>query len=96
MGYLTLAMLGGWELAIVGIIGLLLFGSQLPKLARNAGKGISEFKRGLSEIDETVNKPPGEPNRPAAGGPTGPGPASSGNAPAGGAASNSTETQNPA
>jgi TatA/E family protein of Tat protein translocase len=30
-------------------IALLLFGARLPKMARNMGKGINEFKKGLNE-----------------------------------------------
>jgi TatA/E family protein of Tat protein translocase len=49
-------MLGPFELTIIGIIAVLLFGSQLPKLARNLGSGMVEFKKGLKygtdDIDE--------------------------------------------
>ena len=42
-----------WGWAVVLFIGLLLFGSRLPSVARNMGKGINEFKKGLNEgLDE--------------------------------------------
>lgn len=37
----------GW--LVVFFLALLLFGSRLPKVARNLGKGINEFKKGLNE-----------------------------------------------
>lgn len=43
---------GGWEVWIVLLIVLLLFGTRLPKLARSLGQGISEFKKGLAEPHE--------------------------------------------
>ena len=42
--------LGPPEIAIIGLVLLVLFGgSQLPKLMRGMGSGINEFKRGLKE-----------------------------------------------
>lgn len=41
---------GGWELLVILVVVLLLFGStRLPQLARGMGKSISEFKKGISE-----------------------------------------------
>ena len=42
---------GGWELWIILLIILILFGSRLPKVARSLGQGISEFKKGLNTPD---------------------------------------------
>ena len=36
----------GWELIVVMVIALLLFGTRLPEVARNLGKGVVEFKKG--------------------------------------------------
>lgn len=46
---LVAGMPGGWELWIILLIILILFGSRLPGIARSLGQGINEFKRGLSE-----------------------------------------------
>lgn len=46
---------GGYELLIVMIIALLLFGKRLPEVARNLGKGITEFKKGVRGIEEEVD-----------------------------------------
>ncbi len=38
------------EMIVVGIVGLLLFGKRLPEVARSLGKGMREFKDGMSGI----------------------------------------------
>lgn len=47
-------MLGinSYEMVIIGIIALLLFGKRLPEVARSLGKGIMEFKKGMSGVEE--------------------------------------------
>jgi len=49
-------MPGGYEMIIVGIIALLLFGKRLPEVARSMGKAITEFKRGVNNIEDEVNQ----------------------------------------
>jgi len=44
--------LGTPELLVILVVGLLLFGSKLPTLARSLGKGVTEFKKGLDGIEE--------------------------------------------
>ena len=49
--------LGGQELILILLIILLLFGAKkLPELARGLGKGMKEFKKAQSEIEEEFNK----------------------------------------
>lgn len=43
--------IGPMEMLFVGIIALLLFGKRLPEVARSLGKGITEFKKGLRDVD---------------------------------------------
>jgi sec-independent protein translocase protein TatA len=37
---------------VVGAIVLLLFGNRIPSLMRNLGQGITEFKKGMKEIED--------------------------------------------
>lgn len=46
---------GPFEMLIVGIIALLLFGKRLPEVARSLGKGIVEFKKGVRGIEDDVD-----------------------------------------
>lgn len=43
----------GWqEMIILAILGVLIFGKRLPEVGRSIGKGIVEFKKGLSGIED--------------------------------------------
>ena len=44
------------ELIIFCTIALLLFGKRLPEVARSLGKGIVEFKKGVSGIEDEVTQ----------------------------------------
>lgn len=45
----------GWELGVLLVLGLLIFGRRLPELGRSVGKTIVEFKKGLAGIESDVN-----------------------------------------
>src|SRR5262245_40787901 len=45
-----------WELLIILVIALLLFGKRLPEVARSLGKGGVEFKKGLKGVEEDVDQ----------------------------------------
>ncbi len=47
--------LGPFEMLLVAGIALLLFGKNLPKVARDAGKAIVEFKKGMAGIEHSVD-----------------------------------------
>lgn len=40
------------ELMIVGIVAVLLFGNKLPSVARSLGKSVTDFKKGMSGIEQ--------------------------------------------
>jgi sec-independent protein translocase protein TatA len=44
--------LGGWEILVVALVVLLLFGNRLPGLMRSLGQGVVEFKKGVQGIEE--------------------------------------------
>ena len=52
---------GPMEMLIIGVVAVLLFGKRLPEVGRSLGKGIVEFKRGISgiqdEIDTAAHRP---------------------------------------
>ena len=49
-------MLGTWEIVIIVLVILLLFGGKkLPELARGLGKGLREFKNASRDIKKEVN-----------------------------------------
>jgi sec-independent protein translocase protein TatA len=43
------------EMIIVAAVILLLFGNRLPGVMRSLGQGITEFKRGVNEIENDVD-----------------------------------------
>ena len=62
---MVLLFIGTTEIIVIGAIALLLFGGKkLPELMRGLGKGVKEFKEGMSEVREEItgeNSPQEEP-----------------------------------
>jgi len=53
--------IGDWELFILAVVALLLFGNKLPSMMRKLGSSLSEFKRAMDETREKVRKSIEEP-----------------------------------
>ena len=51
-----LPSLGGTELIIVALVCLLIFGNRLPSVMRSLGKSVTEFKKGVSGIEEDIDQ----------------------------------------
>jgi len=54
---------GTTEWIIILIIALLLFGKRLPEVARGLGRSLNEFKKGISEAQQTKDDVGGEINK---------------------------------
>jgi len=55
--------LGIWELLVILLIVLVVFGRRLPEVGEGLGKGIRSFRKSLKEPDEidvTPKKEPGQ------------------------------------
>jgi sec-independent protein translocase protein TatA len=48
--------LGAPELLITAFIALLLFGNRLPSVMRSLGKSVTEFKKGVSGIEDEIDQ----------------------------------------
>ena len=47
--------LGAGEIILILLVILILFGAKkIPELARGIGKGMSEFKKGLKDVEEEI------------------------------------------
>lgn len=56
---LFLGSLGGQEIIIIALVILLLFGGKkIPELMRGLGKGVSQFKKGMKDIEDEINAEP--------------------------------------
>jgi sec-independent protein translocase protein TatA len=51
-----LPSLGGTELIIIALVCLLIFGNRLPSVMRSLGKSVTEFKKGVSGIEEDIDQ----------------------------------------
>ena len=52
-----MAFVGGWELIIIALIVLLLFGGKkIPELMKGLGKGVKSFKEGMKEVEDDVKE----------------------------------------
>ena len=51
-----LGSIGPWEVVLIIIVALLVFGAKkLPELGKAVGKGIREFKKGMNDVENDIN-----------------------------------------
>jgi sec-independent protein translocase protein TatA len=43
---------GGYDLLIILVIVLILFGNRLPSVMRSLGQGVTEFKKGVAGVED--------------------------------------------
>ena len=48
--------LGPLELAALALVFLLLFGNRLPSVMRSLGRGVVEFKKGVSGVEDEIQQ----------------------------------------
>jgi sec-independent protein translocase protein TatA len=44
-----------WEMLLILLVVLLLFGNRLPTVMRSLGKGVTEFKKGIEGVEDDVD-----------------------------------------
>jgi sec-independent protein translocase protein TatA len=54
MPFAFLTNLGMPELTIIAFVALLIFGNRLPSVMRSLGKSVTEFKKGVSGIEDDI------------------------------------------
>jgi sec-independent protein translocase protein TatA len=54
MLYALLPGVGPQEMIVIAILGVLLFGKRLPEVGKSLGKGIAEFRRGFSGVENEL------------------------------------------
>jgi sec-independent protein translocase protein TatA len=48
-------MITGWQVILLLVIGIVLFGRRLPELGKSLGKSIVEFKKGMAGLEDEIN-----------------------------------------
>ena len=56
LNLITLWALGTGEIILIALVVLLIFGGKkIPELMRGIGKGVSQFKKGVKEVDDEIS-----------------------------------------
>lgn len=56
MLFAFLPSMGPMEMAIVGVVAVLLFGKRLPSVMRSLGSSLVEFKKGLHGVQDDLKE----------------------------------------
>ena len=52
-----LGVVGPWQVVIIALVILLLFGGKkIPELMKGLGKGVKSFKEGLNDVEDQINQ----------------------------------------
>lgn len=58
--------IGPWEIVIILVVVLLLFGGRkIPELMEGLGKGVKSFKKGMNEVEGEIEKAKKDVDKPA-------------------------------
>ena len=56
MIHYPLGVIGPWQIIIIALVILLLFGGKkIPELMKGLGKGVKSFKEGINEVEDQIN-----------------------------------------
>ena len=55
MTLFAIGMPGPMEMCIIGVIAVILFGKQLPSVARSLGAAIPSFKKGFKDVEKELD-----------------------------------------
>ena len=65
MFFIPLGVVGPWQIVIIALVILLLFGGKkIPELMRGLGQGVKSFKKGMSEVENEIKDAEIELNKP--------------------------------
>ncbi len=54
MALAFIAGLGIWEILVILVVALIVFGPRLPEVAKSLGKGYMEFRKGLRSLESEL------------------------------------------
>ena len=46
---------GGYEMLVVGLVAVLIFGNRIPTVARSLGRSLTEFKKGVAGVEDDID-----------------------------------------
>ena len=48
--------IGTWELVVIAVVAVLIFGRRLPNVGRSLGESLVQFKKGLKGVEDDVKE----------------------------------------
>ncbi|KAA0212280.1 hypothetical protein EDM80_09950 [bacterium] len=56
MDFLAFFNLSTGEIIVICVVALILFGGSLPMIAKNLGKSVVEFKKGIKDVKDDISE----------------------------------------